>query len=170
MTRGEKMHQKTRHISVRGVIFNKNSVLVVKHAHKSRQPFWCFPGGKVEQGETIPEALKRELKEETNIEIEPGNILFIQDFIHERLLELFFRCEKISGTGELGYDPEVKGSPVLVDIRWVDVNKLTMMPVYPLALSKRISREIKISGIAFAQLYKKEELKKSDEDFNSLKS
>ena len=164
------MHQKIRHISARGVIFDKNSVLIVKHAHKNRQPFWCFPGGKVEQGETIPEALKRELKEETNIEIEPGNILFIQDFIHEHLLELFFRCEKISGTGELGYDPEVMGSPVLIDIRWANINELSMMPVYPLALSKKISKGISISGIAFSQLYKKEELKSSDEDFNSLKS
>ncbi|MFO7882355.1 MAG: NUDIX domain-containing protein [Kosmotogaceae bacterium] len=164
------MHQKTRHISVRGVIFQENSVLIVKHAHEDRQPFWCFPGGKVEQGETLPDALKRELKEETKIDIEPRNIIFIQDFIHERLLELFFKCEKISGTGELGYDPEVIGSPVLVDLRWVNVDELATMPVYPKTLSEKISKRININGIAFTQLYKKEELKKGYEDYNSLKS
>ncbi len=164
------MHQKTRHISVRGVVLHENNVLIVKHAHEDRQPFWCFPGGKVEQGETIPEALKRELKEEAKIDIEPKDIIFVQDFIHEHLLELFFTCKKISGTGELGYDPEVIGSPVLVEVRWVDVNELSKLQVYPMALSNKIIKGMNINGIAFTQLYKKEELEKGDEDYNSLKS
>jgi len=56
---------------VTGIIFNKkNEVLIsLRPPHKPFPDLWEFPGGKVEENESSFSALKRELKEEINIDI-----------------------------------------------------------------------------------------------------
>lgn len=52
---------------------NKDRILVVKHKKERGgywQGKWICPGGKLEYGEEIKEGIKREVKEETNLEIE----------------------------------------------------------------------------------------------------
>ena len=53
------------------IIENENRVLVVQRSKKMKLPLkWEFPGGKIEAGESEQECLKREIKEELNIEIQ----------------------------------------------------------------------------------------------------
>jgi 8-oxo-dGTP diphosphatase len=53
------------------IIENKNSVLVVQRSENMKLPLkWEFPGGKIEKLETASECIKREIREELNIEIE----------------------------------------------------------------------------------------------------
>jgi ADP-ribose pyrophosphatase YjhB (NUDIX family) len=54
-------------LGVRAVVIDRaGHVLLVKHSYVSG---WHFPGGGVETGETLREALTRELQEEANVEI-----------------------------------------------------------------------------------------------------
>jgi 8-oxo-dGTP diphosphatase len=64
------MEPRVVHVAV-GVILDKNgNILIAKRPDKTHQGgLWEFPGGKVERGETLFEALKRELYEELAIEI-----------------------------------------------------------------------------------------------------
>lgn len=45
---------------------------------------WVIPGGKIDYGETIEEALVRETKEETGLEIEPVHMLYVKDCIQPK--------------------------------------------------------------------------------------
>ena len=56
-------------------------VLLVRRAHAPMQGEWSLPGGAVEIGETLTEALVREVREETGLDVEVGSLLDVFDVI-----------------------------------------------------------------------------------------
>ena len=58
-------------IAVSAAIVRDGRVLVVQRARPPAGGMWSLPGGVVETGETLIEAVQREVREETSIEIEP---------------------------------------------------------------------------------------------------
>lgn len=68
-------------VGVGGVIFRDQSVLLVKRGQEPGKGQWSLPGGVVELGETLIEALKREVAEEVSIEIEVGGFVRVLDRI-----------------------------------------------------------------------------------------
>ncbi len=65
-------------VSVDVVIENeKGEVLMEKRAHGQYRGFWCLPGGHVNSGETLEEAAKREVFEETGFKVKIGKFLRI---------------------------------------------------------------------------------------------
>lgn len=57
-------------VGVGAVVFRDNSVLLVRRGQEPAYGEWSLPGGAVEVGETLGEALRREIREETGIDIE----------------------------------------------------------------------------------------------------
>ncbi len=82
---------------VAGVIYKENKFLIAqRNLKKSQGGLWEFPGGKVEKGETYEEALKREIKEEFNADIEVKE--YIGQNIHhypEKDIKLIFYKAKL---------------------------------------------------------------------------
>ena len=60
---------------VDGIIERDDKLLLVRRKKDPFKGSLSFPGGKVDEGEKVEDALKRELKEETNFDIEPTDIL-----------------------------------------------------------------------------------------------
>ncbi|MEP7292306.1 MAG: A/G-specific adenine glycosylase [Chloroflexota bacterium] len=60
---------------------------------------WEFPGGKQETGETLPECLQRELREELAIEVEVGELFtkVKHGFTHFKITLHAFTCQHVSG-------------------------------------------------------------------------
>ncbi|MBB3464130.1 NUDIX hydrolase [Rhizobium sp. BK377] len=65
---------------IAGLGFRDGHVLVHRAVH---EPFWTFPGGRAEIGETSEETLKREMMEEIGVEVTVGRLLWsVENFFH----------------------------------------------------------------------------------------
>ncbi len=66
------------------VIQKDGKILIAQRAKNDHLlGLWEFPGGKVEEGETLQECLRRELFEELSIEAEIGEYLCTSSFVHK---------------------------------------------------------------------------------------
>ncbi len=79
------------------VLCRGGKVLIARRApNKKMGGLWEFPGGKIEKGESAGEALKRELKEELGIDVDPGPELMTHRHAYEfgvvDLVSVFGRC------------------------------------------------------------------------------
>lgn len=64
------------HVAVGVILDEALNILITRRAVDSHQGgLWEFPGGKVEEGESLQAALSRELREELGIEIGPSSLL-----------------------------------------------------------------------------------------------
>lgn len=69
------MQTSTKHIHVvAAIIHDQNKIFATQRGYGEFKDGWEFPGGKMEQGETPEQALKREIREELDTEIEVGEI------------------------------------------------------------------------------------------------
>jgi len=69
-------------MGVGGVIFDGESVLLAKRGQEPAKGTWSLPGGAVELGEKLIDALRREIREEIGIEIQVGGLIRVLDRIH----------------------------------------------------------------------------------------
>jgi 8-oxo-dGTP diphosphatase len=69
--------------AVSALIVDQGRVLLVKRGSEPNKDLWSLPGGAVELGETIKDALIREVREETSLEIEPTDVAGVRDVISE---------------------------------------------------------------------------------------
>ena len=67
--------QRKRIEVVAAIIIDKEKVFATQRGYGEFKDGWEFPGGKMEQGETPQQALKREIQEELDTEIEVGELL-----------------------------------------------------------------------------------------------
>lgn len=90
-------------VSVSGVITDDyGRVLLVRRRDNQN---WEPPGGVLELAETIHDGLRREIREETGLDIEPGPLSGVYKNMHRGIVALVFRC-KITG-GQLTSNDEV---------------------------------------------------------------
>ena len=93
-------------LTVRGIIRNSDGeILIVKRHPKSKTDpeMWELPGGKVEKGEHFADALVREIKEETNLDVNVGDFCeaIQNDYPHKRTVQLMMYLDDINGSVEI---------------------------------------------------------------------
>ncbi|MFB9278769.1 NUDIX hydrolase [Cohnella cellulosilytica] len=85
-------------VRVTGVLIEDEKVLLVKQNVTSERK-WSLPGGRVEQGETLEEAIVREIEEETGLAAKVSKLLYLCDKpdASPSLLHITFLLEKAGG-------------------------------------------------------------------------
>ena len=68
-------------VGVGGVVIRDGKVLLIRRGKEPLLGRWVVPGGTVELGETLEEALVREMEEETGLQVEPLEVLTVFDRI-----------------------------------------------------------------------------------------
>lgn len=114
-------------IGVGGVIFHNARVLLVKLTYGPAKGKWLIPGGLVDPGETLQEAIKREILEETGQKINPLGIIGIRSMVRttDNLTDLYciFLCQLESDP-----KPLIKEDEEIREVRWIAMNELEEDP------------------------------------------
>jgi 8-oxo-dGTP diphosphatase len=105
--------------AVGGVVIRDGAVLLIRRAFPPRQGEWSLPGGQLELGESLADGVRREVREETGLEVEVGAVIEVFDRVHRdqaggiryHFVIVDFLCRPIGGTLAAGDDA--------ADVRWV---------------------------------------------------
>lgn len=107
-------------IRVAGIVMMNDGVVFMHRKNvirnKDYQEYYTFPGGHLEEGETLEEGVIREIKEEFGINVKVVRKVYELENDRVNMKEYFFLCEYIDGefgTGdgeEFSNDPEYKDS------------------------------------------------------------
>ena len=68
---------------VGAVILEDGEILLIRRAAGAYTGYWAVPGGRQRFGETMDDAVKRETREETGLEVEVGGVAWVGDIIDE---------------------------------------------------------------------------------------
>ena len=130
-------------VSACGLVHGDGLVLLIQNPKRG----WELPGGTVEQGERITEALKREVYEESGVICEPESLTGIYQNLAVKegygplegmkippIINFAFDCKYIGGEASVSDEAE--------DVRWVTPDEAVKMVTHPL-YAKRLADIIK---------------------------
>jgi mutator protein MutT len=118
---------------VAAVVFSGESVLLVRRGNEPSRGRWGLPGGVVELGEGVEEAVVREVGEETGVTVRPTRLLTVFDSIvrdgdekiryHYVLCE--YLCEAVEGEPNAATDVSDAMWVLLEDLESLDMTRGT---------------------------------------------
>ena len=122
----------TTNIRVYGIIINDNNQVLLSDELRHWIAFTKFPGGGLEWGEGTKECLTRELLEELNLNLQVGELFYVNDFAqlsafrkNDQLFSFYYKVESFEFS-----KVEISNHSLLLTeegekFRWVDIKTLT---------------------------------------------
>ncbi|MEZ5725928.1 MAG: NUDIX hydrolase [Paracoccaceae bacterium] len=125
-------------LAVRAAILRDDRLLVVNAYPGQQSALWALPGGGVEPGQSLPENLLREVREETGLAIAVGAVILVNEFhdpasgFHQ--VELIHRATLLGNADLVLDDPE----GVVNRARWVTRAELAKLHHRPRLLARAV--------------------------------
>jgi len=129
--RPSRVYPETPLVGVGAVVRADNKILLIRRANEPGKGLWSIPGGLVEVGETLRDAVAREVEEETGMKIEVGKLIDVVENIvrdedgrvkfHYILVD--FEAKPI--TGKMDIHP----SPEALEARWFTPEEIRGIPI-----------------------------------------
>ena len=106
-------------VAVGAVVVDHDRLLLVRRANPPAQGQWSVPGGRVEHGEALAEAVTRELREETGLEGVCGPLLGWGEYIEGEHHSVIFDFEVTL----VGDDQPTAGDDA-AEVGWVELHEV----------------------------------------------
>lgn len=122
-------------VGVGAVVVHEGRVLLVQRGKEPLRGRWVVPGGTVELGERLEDAVEREVLEETGLRVRAREVMTVFDRIdrdgetgavRHHYVVVDYRCDYVSGALQAASDAQ--------DAAWVEERALARYDLPPLAL------------------------------------
>lgn len=127
----------SRRTNVRAIVWRDGKILAVKHLNSdgSERDYWAIPGGGVDIGEGLVDAMVRELQEELGVTAEVGKLLCIQQYATEREgfdeeIELFFSVNDNDAFDRINLGDTSHGLAEIARAEFIDPTTEYIMPAF----------------------------------------
>lgn len=149
--RQEEIYKGRVRLRVNGLLVQDNALLMVQlFSPVSRQLVWTPPGGGVQFGESLSQALQREMFEETGLHVQAGALWYMHELLRNgfHAVEFYFRCELTGGSLRLGSDPEHEpADQILRKAAFLPLSQLDRPDVYPSVLRKTFAEDLHAASV-----------------------
>ena len=135
-------------VCIRAVVEDRGKILVCRNRKKG---YYFFPGGHLEYGEKLKDALARELKEELNTALDKFSFIgavdniFTEDGEKHHEINLVFKTKL--------KDHKTKSQEDHIDFALLDKKEFAAVQLYPIALKKSVLKYFQDKKIFFASQY-----------------
>lgn len=115
--------------SVGAVVFNGERVLLAQRGKAPNLGLWTLPGGAIELGESVRQAVEREVREECGLAVQAGDVVEVLDIIHRdgagalrfHYVVIDIACRYVGG--------EIAPGDDAADVRWVHPDEFDALNV-----------------------------------------
>lgn len=127
--RGRRQQHQRPNFRVSLIIINENQEILLVQHKKGDRYYWVLPGGRIEYGEDFATCAIREIKEETNLDIKFGNVVFLSEAIapdrSRHIINIYATAKVVGGELRLGIEP------MLADAAYMPISELAKITLYP---------------------------------------
>jgi len=110
------------------VVSKDRQILLVRHRKGNRQ-YWVLPGGRLEYGETFHECAVREMREETGLDVEVDDFVYLSEAIapdrSRHIVNIYLTAHVVGGVLKVGDEP------VLAGVDYVPIEELARLTLFP---------------------------------------
>ncbi|HEX6976852.1 MAG TPA: NUDIX domain-containing protein [Patescibacteria group bacterium] len=118
-------------IRASAIIIKGGKILLI-HRKKDGEEYWVFPGGGIEDNETWDEALIREVKEETALDVKKHKLSFMNLSDIDNKEHPFYICEVSEGEAKMIGEETQRNSPDnWYQLEWVELKNLSELRLLP---------------------------------------
>ena len=142
-------------VGIGAVIVHDGRVLLVRRGNPPLQGHWTLPGGALELGETLLEGVRREIREETGLQVEPVELIELLDRIHKAANRVQFHyviadylCRVTGGVLQAASDADAARWTERAE--WNSHSALILDPITVRVIEKgwQMSQSLKKGGVA----------------------